>query len=146
MSSTKPELNTSRSTETELLVSDDFMPDICWTRYFLKAQGYRVLDNILFQYNRISILMKKNGKASSSKRTKHIKIRYFFITNRVAQGEVSLLWCPTVDMIGGFMTKPLQGALFCKFRYQIMGVIPEQDSVSGKSHLVRAHPGKRQAK
>jgi hypothetical protein len=30
-------------------------------------------------------------------------------------------------MIGDFMTKPLQGALFCKFRDQIMGVVPAQD-------------------
>jgi hypothetical protein len=33
-------------------------------------------------------------------------------------------WCPTGDMIGDFMTKPNQGALFKKFRDQIMGVTP----------------------
>jgi hypothetical protein len=35
-------------------------------------------------------------------------------------------------MIGNFMTKPLQGALFQKFRDQIMGVIPAQDPGPGK--------------
>jgi hypothetical protein len=29
-------------------------------------------------------------------------------------------------MIGDFMTKPLQGALFWKFKDQIMGVVPAQ--------------------
>jgi hypothetical protein len=38
-----------------------------------------------------------------------------------------LVWCPTGDMIGDFMTKPLQGALFWKFRDQIMRVVPAQD-------------------
>ena len=118
----KQKLNTRISIETELVGADDFMPEICWTRYFLKAQGYRILDNVLFQDNKSAIILEKNGKASSSKSTKHIKIQYLFITDRVAQGDVSLVWCPTGDMIGDFMTKPLQRDLFRKFRYQIMGV------------------------
>jgi hypothetical protein len=89
--------------------ADDFMPAICWTRYFMKAQGYSVKDNVLFQDNKSSILLEKNGKASSSKRTKHINIRYFFITDRVSKEEVSVVWCPTGDMIGDYATKPLQG-------------------------------------
>jgi hypothetical protein len=49
----------------------------------MKAQGYGVKDKVLFQDNKSSILLEKNGKASSSKRTKHINIRYLFITDRV---------------------------------------------------------------
>ena len=86
--------------------------------------------------------MEKNGKASSSKRTKHIKIRYLFITNRVTQGDVSLVWCPTGYMIGDFMTKPFQGALFRKFIDQIMGVILAQDIGPGKSQPGKAQLGK----
>jgi hypothetical protein len=124
VSSTKQKLNTRSSTETEIVGADDFMPAICWTHYFMKAQGYGVKDNILFQDNKSSILLEKNGKASSSKHTKHINIRYFFITNRVNKEEVSMVWCPSGDMIGDYATKPLQGALFRKFRDQIMGVTP----------------------
>ena len=142
VSSTKQKLNTRSSTETELVGSDDFMPAICWTRYFLKAQGYRILDNFLFQDNRSSILLENNGKASSRKRTKHINIWYFFITDRVAQVDMSLVWCPTKDMIRDFMTKPLQGAMFRKFRDQIIGVILAQDPGPGKSQPGKAHPGK----
>jgi hypothetical protein len=61
--------------------ADDFMPAICWTRYFMKAQGYDIKDTVLFQDNKSSILLEKNGKASSSKRTNHINIQYFFITD-----------------------------------------------------------------
>jgi hypothetical protein len=49
----------------------------------MKAQGYGVKDDVLFQDNKSSILLEKNGKASSSNRTKHINILYFFITDRV---------------------------------------------------------------
>jgi hypothetical protein len=77
--------------------------------------------------------LEKNGKDSSSKRTKHINIWYFFITNRVSKEEVLAVWCPTGDMIGDYATKPLQGALFRKFRDQIMGVVPVRDPVPGKT-------------
>ena len=133
MSSIKRKLNTRSSTETEIVGADNLMPAVCWTRYFMLAQGYNINDNIVFQDNKSGILLEKNGKASSSKRTKHINIRYFFITDQIANGEVSVVWCPTEDMIGDYMTKPLQGALFHKFRNQIMGVIPAQDPGPGKA-------------
>jgi hypothetical protein len=87
VSSNKQKLNTRSSTETKIVGADNFMPAICWTHYFVKAQGYGVKDNV-FQDNKSSILFDKNGKTSSSKRTKHINIRYFFITNRVNKEEV----------------------------------------------------------
>ena len=99
------------------------MPSICWTRYFVEAQGYKVNDNVLFQDNKSAMLLAKNGKASSSKRTKHIHIRYFFITDRIANGDLNIEWCPTGEMVGDYMTKPLQGTLFKKFRDIIMGVV-----------------------
>ena len=102
MSSTKQKLNTQSSTEMEIVGADDFMPAICWTWYFMEAQGYQVLDNVLYQDNKSTILMEKNGKALSSKCMKHINIRYFFITNRVKGGDVNVVWCPTGDMIGDF--------------------------------------------
>jgi hypothetical protein len=111
------------STETEVVGVDDFMPSILWTRYFLLAQGYNVTDNVLAQDNKSSMLLEKNGKASSSKRTKHVTIRYFFATDKIAKGELIVEWCPTLEMIGDYMTKPLQGHLFIKFRDLIMGVV-----------------------
>ena len=133
VTSTKQKLNTRSSTESEIVGVDDCMPAICWSRYFLDAQGYGVNENILYQDNKSAILLEKNGKASSSKRTKHINIRYYFVTDRIQKGELSVEWCPTGDMIGDFMTKPTQGALFKKFRDQIMGVVPAKDPGPGKA-------------
>ena len=132
MGSTKQKLNTRSSTESEIVGADDFMPHILWTRQFTQAQGYKVEDNVLYQDNRSAILLEKNGRASSGKRTKHINLRYFFVTDQVSKGELSLEWCPTADMIGDFMTKPLQGASFKKFRDAIMGVIPTAKPGLGK--------------
>ena len=124
VTSTKQKLNTRSSTESELVGVDDMMPSILWSRYFLEAQGYKVNDNVIFQDNQSTMLLERNGKASSSKRTKHINVRYFFITDRISRGEVQVLeWCPTGDMVADFMTKPLQGSTFKKFRDLIMGAL-----------------------
>ena len=90
----------------------------------MEAQGYGVDDTHALQDNRSSILLENNGKASSSKRTKHINIRYYIVTDRIAMNELSVHWCPTEDMIADFATKPLQGEIFRKFRDQIMGITP----------------------
>jgi len=127
VSSTKQKLNTRSSTESELVGVDDMMPSILWTRYFLKAQGHEVSDNVIFQDNKSTMLLERNGKASSSKRTKHIHVRYFFITDRISKGEVRVEWCPTKDMVADFLTKPLQGSLFKKFRDLIMGAHPMRE-------------------
>ena len=83
VSSTKQNLNTLSSTETEIVAADDCMPAILWTRYWLEAQGYDFFDNIVYQDNESTIILENNGKASSSKRTKHINIRYYFVTDNI---------------------------------------------------------------
>jgi hypothetical protein len=75
--STRQKLNTKSSTEAELVGVDDVMPLILWTRYFLDAQGYDVKENKVFQDNQSAMLLEKNGRRSSSRRTRHINIRYF---------------------------------------------------------------------
>jgi hypothetical protein len=113
--STRQKINTKSSTEAELVGVNDAMPQVLWTRYFLEAQGYNVDDSIIYQDNQSAILLEKNGKGSSSKRTRHINIRYFFVTDRIAGNEVSVQYCPTAEMVADFFTKPLQGSLFKKF-------------------------------
>jgi hypothetical protein len=65
--------------------------------------------------------MEINGKASSGKRTRHMNIRYFNITDRVEKGEAEIMWVPLEDMVADYWTKALQGAEFRLFRDLIMG-------------------------
>lgn len=73
---------------------------------FLLAQGFKVQENIVFQDNKTGILMEKKGSLSSSQRTRHIKIRYFFIKDLVEPGEMQIEYCPTNDMIADFSQNP----------------------------------------
>ncbi len=130
--SKRQKLNTKSSTEAELVGADDVMPQMLWTLYFLEAQGYKIDNNVLYQDNKSSILLETNGRGSSSKRTRHIKIRYFFISDRVNSKEIRIEYCPTGIMIADYFTKPLQGMIFRKLRDMIMGnteiVLPTDES------------------
>ena len=109
------------------------MPSILWTRNFLNAQDYDVTENIIFQDNKIAILLEKNGKSSSGKRTKHINIPYFFVTDIIKKGKVTVDWCPTYGMTRDLFTKPNQGSLFRQFRDMIMGVVKQADPGKGEN-------------
>jgi hypothetical protein len=119
--STKQNLNTKSSTESELVGIDNMMPIILWTCYVLLSQGYGVIKNLLLQDNKSLVLLERNGKASSGKCTRHINIRYFFITDPVNMKELTIKWCPTKQMVADFMTKLIQGSHFKHLRDYIMG-------------------------
>ena len=94
---------------------------ILWMKLFMEAQGKNICDNIILQDNKSAILLEENGKKSSSKRTRVFNIHYFFVTDQVEKGNVTIQYCPTDNMIGDFMTKPLQGKKFEDFCKMIMG-------------------------
>ena len=123
-SSTRQKINTRSSTEGELVGVSNTMPQIVWTRNFLEAQGYNMGLSDVYQDNQSAMVLEKNGKASSSRRTHHINIRYFFVTDRVVKGEVIIRYCPAKEMLADFFTKPLQGTPFRKFCDLIMNIDP----------------------
>ena len=120
--SSKQKLNTKSSTEAELVAASDMSGQILWTKYFLEAQGYQVKRNILYQDNKSAILLEKNGALSSSQRTRHINVRYFFIKDKIDQGDIEIVYCPTGNMLADYFTKPLQGSQFELFCKRILGL------------------------
>ena len=119
--SRKQKLNTQSSTTAELVGADDLSVMILWTKLFLDKQGYKVTSNILYQDNKSAMLLEKNGKKSSGKRTRALNIRYFFLTDQVEKKTLTIEYCPKDDMFADYMTKPLREDKFRKFRAQIMG-------------------------
>ena len=134
----KQKINTKSSTEAELVGVDDSLAYILWARYFLQEQGYDMEPSLLYQDNMSAILLETNGKASSSKRTKHIKVKYFYIKDKIDQDEIVVEHCPTDQMWTDINTKPKQGAVFREFRGQVMGILGDYvDSVFEHSIYLR---------
>ena len=120
--SRKQKMVSKSSMEAEFIATDDLLNPVIWTNYFLEAQGYESKDTVVLHDNKSCMLLHNNGKASSSKRTRHLNIRYYFLSDRIANGELRVEFCPTDEMVADFFTKPLQGAKFREFRKIIMNL------------------------
>ena len=65
----------------------------------------------------------KNGRSFNAK-TKHIKLKFYFIKQFFDDGEFELQYCPTDQMIADILTKPIQGKLFFELRAKLLGHKP----------------------
>jgi hypothetical protein len=91
---------------------------------FMTAQGNPTTNAVFYQDNESAIKMESNGKSSCGQRSRHIDIRYFFITDHAKRQSISIEHCPTGIMLADFFTKPLQGSLFRLFRSVLLGELP----------------------
>ena len=120
--STTQKINTKSSTEAELVGLSDATGQIVWTRNFLIAQGYDVLPSTIYQDNMSTISIIKNGR-STSDRTKHIAVRFYFVADRIKNGEIKVEYLNTGQMIADILTKPLQGSRFVELRKRLLNLI-----------------------
>ena len=119
-SSNKQKINTKSACESELVGIDDAIPTMLWSLYFIQAQGIDTKRIRLYQDNKSTILLASHGQMSSSKRTKHIKAKFFFIADKVSAGEIAIEHMPTEDVWIDVNTKPNEGRRFRVDRSKIM--------------------------
>ena len=116
--SAKQQINSKSSTEAELVGIDDAMTLVMWMKYFFESQVWSAnincplkplgSDVTIEQDNTSGIQLEINKWKSSSKRTKHINVRYFYITDRLKAGDISrIIYKPTEDMESEYCTKAL---------------------------------------
>ena len=134
--SRKHKLNVGSSTESELVSIADVLGVMMWCKYFIEAQGYTIDNNLLYQDNKLTILLAKNGRMSAGKVSRHIHHRFFLITDKIEKGNVTVEHRGTEEMWADGNTKPLQGAGFRTFRSKVMGILEHYDD---DAERVRTH-------
>jgi hypothetical protein len=117
--STKQKINVKSSTEAELIALSDKSSMVIWTKDFLESQGITVGAANVYQDNVSTITLIEKG-ASTSDRTRHINIRYFWVKDRIVNGDIKVIHQSTQDMIADVLTKPLQGKQFLALRDQLL--------------------------
>ncbi len=118
----KPKIVAKSSTEAELVGVDNTVGYILWARYFIEEQGNHMDPSVLYQDNMSVILLETNGKATSTKRTKQIKVKYFYVKGKVINGEIKIEHCPTGQIWTGIHTKLKQVFVYREFRGHVMGI------------------------
>ena len=123
ISLTKQKLNTRSSMESKIVGVDDMIHSYSGPYTSWKNKDTRSQIRLSSKITRAQCYLK-----GMERHNKHINVRYFLITDQIAKGEVQVEWCLTKDMIGNFMTKPLQGSLFRKFGDLIMGALSIEEA------------------
>ena len=99
------------STEAELVGLSDTASQAIYLRNLIIAQGYDLGPAVIYQDNLSCMALIKRG-GPGSERSRHIHIRHFWLSEKVAEGEVELQHLGTEDVFANILTKPVQGAQF----------------------------------
>ena len=121
--STKQKIVTKSSTEAELIAVTDTIGDVIDLKGFVQELGYELSGTegtAIYQDNQSTIQLMKTGPPSSSK-SKHVRIRTFWLREQIENGDIRVMFKPTEEMIADGLTKPLQGAQFKLFADHILG-------------------------
>ena len=54
--------------------------------------------------------------------SRYVKIKYFFVIDKVKGNKLKVMYYPTESMIGDFCPEPLQGSLFMNHRNSMLGM------------------------
>jgi hypothetical protein len=117
--SKKQKVVSQSSCEAELYAEAAAINEIKWLHGLLKELGVSVLEApTLLGDNQSTQELSKNGV--KSERTKHIDIKYHFITDEVSKGNVRLQWVSTKDQLADVLTKALPQAAHEQLCSQLM--------------------------
>jgi hypothetical protein len=99
------------SAEAELVCASTVVDYGIWLQQMLLQMGYGHRIITLLQDNTASIRFIKEGHGTW-KRTKHIKIRYFWLKMLIDSGDMVVKWVPSKNLVADILSKPVTGSLF----------------------------------
>ena len=119
--STKQPINTKSSAESELVAASDGATPAINVLNIITCQGIQVKSLIIEQDNKSTLAMISNGRATGPT-SRHINIRFFWLNDRLASGEISMRYIPTADMTADLLTKHMEGSSFYKHRNTMLNI------------------------
>lgn len=118
--SSKQSLVAKSSCEAELIASNTTAEYVVWLKDLMNDLGLDRGVPVPFGQDNNSTMRIASQGHGTFKRTKHIKVRYFWIKDLIDQGILALHRVPTEEMAADLMTKATTGA---RFRYLLAKVL-----------------------
>ena len=101
--------------EAELYAEAAAINEIQWQRGILKELGFEVgSPSVIYGDNQSTVTVSNNGV--KSERTKHIDVKYHYVTDCIEQGIVRVQWIPTDRQAADVFTKALDVRRFAVHR------------------------------
>ena len=103
---------------------DEASAEAVWLRGFVLELGFSgslgpSRDVMITEDNTACIAMAVDPVISES--TKHIAVRYYAVRDRIEEKLISVVHCPSTEMVADILTKPLRRQLFNTHRLTILG-------------------------
>ena len=95
--------------------------DVRWIRWFLDELGFPQPKPTPLYADNSSAILNAEDPTRRTQKTKHIRIRDFFIRECVAAKEILVVKVNTDDLSADANTKPLGGQKFTAFRSILQG-------------------------
>ena len=105
--------------EAELYAEAAAIQEVLWLRGILTELSLHLrMGSAVYGDNQSTIAVSKNG--IKGERTKHVDVKYHFITETVENGVVQLKWIPTTEQQADIFTKALGAPVFELLRRALM--------------------------
>ena len=118
-SSKKQSIVALSTCEAELYAEAAAIQEVQWVRGMIAELGLESgAPSVIHGDNQSTLAVSKNGV--KGERTKHVDVKYKFITECIDDGVVQVKWIPSRENIADIFTKPLDVQTFTGFRAQLM--------------------------
>lgn len=105
--------------EAELYAEAAAIQEVLWLRGLMEELGLHTqTGSIVYGDNQSTLAVSENGV--KGERTKHVDVKYHFVTESVERGTVKLRWVPTTQQQADIFTKALATPVFTLLRSQLM--------------------------
>lgn len=103
------------TTEAEYIAASDCVKELLYLKALIDELTDSEMKNVkVYVDNQSAITLIKNGQMN--KRSKHIDVRYYFISEKVHEGLISISYCSSENQVADIFTKPLNNVKFDKHR------------------------------
>ena len=117
--SKKQHLVAQSTCEAELYAEAAAVQEVLWLRGLLGELSLTLASpSMVFGDNQSTVTVSEQGVRSE--RTKHVDVKYHFITEHIERGDIKVRWVPTERQLADVLTKPLAGQAFERFRRELM--------------------------
>jgi hypothetical protein len=117
LSSKKQNYVALSTAEAEYISAGSCYAQLLWMKQTLLDYGVKFKEIPILCDNESAIKIANNSVQHS--RTKHIDIRYPFLTDHVSKEDIKIDGVSTYDQLADIFTKPLDEFRFCKLRNEL---------------------------
>lgn len=109
------------STEAEFIAAAEVGQELLWIRKLMDDVREPVKKILLYEDNQSAIRQLESERLE--RRSKHVDTKFQFIKDLVQQGVLTVVYCPSENMVADMLTKPLNKIKLMKHR-TTAGVLP----------------------